>query len=354
MTAYHADLALNNPGAAGEWLPPTTDPPRFTHEHWRILAAHWHPVALSRHLGTRPLAVGLLDQKIVIHRGTSGDAMAAVDRCPHRGAALSGGASEGDLLVCPYHGFRFDHSGRCVLIPADPCLRPPPRLQLQVISVREAYGLIWLKLLDDGPTDPPPFVEWSAPGYLQVQPDPVDWATSAGRQIESFLDVSHFAFVHRQSFGEAENSAVPGYEVVRTNDGFNFNYVSTVSNYPVELKSRNPPGFLWSRYFRISLPFCAQLTIRFPCGGLLHILNVAAPMSPVKTRVFSLICRNFDPDLPLQVALDFNNLIFAEDRHVVEKQDPRQLPLDPRLEVHLPADLASVTYRQLLHELGLG
>lgn len=325
----------------------------FSPEHWRILAAHWHPVALSHHLSTKPLAVTLLDQRLVIHRTSSGVALAAVDRCPHRGAALSGGAIEGDLLVCPYHGFRFDSSGRCVMIPSDPGLKPPARLRLQLVPAREAYGLIWVKLLVDSTADLPPFDEWSAPGYLQVQPDPVDWAASAGRQIESFIDVSHFAFVHRQSFGEPYNTIVPAYHVVPTADGFQFDYVSTVSNYPIEQKSLNPEGFLWSRFFRVTLPFCVRLTITFPCGGLLHILNVAAPMSPVTTRVFSVICRNFDPDLPRQAAIDFNNLIFAEDRQVVEQQNPCQLPLDPRQEVHVPADLASATYRQLLRGMGL-
>ncbi len=331
----------------------TTGEPCFTARHWRILASHWHPVALSRHLGTTPLAVTLLDQRLVLHRGISGVAMAAVDRCPHRGAALSAGSIDNDLLVCPYHGFRFEPSGRCVLIPSSPDLMPPAGLQLQVLNVREAYGLIWIRLLSDGCADLPHFDEWSAPEYIHVQPEPVDWATSAGRQMESFFDVSHFAFVHRDSFGESDNTSVPPYDVVATFDGFQFDYVSTVSNFPLGLKHLNPPGFLWSRLFRVHLPYCARLTITFPCDGLLHILNVATPLSPVSARVFSLICRNFDPDLPLQAAINFNSLIFAEDRRVVEQQDPKQLPLDLRQEVHVPADLASLTYRQALHAMGL-
>ncbi len=344
---------MTSPRVTAAWIVPNAGEPRFTEQHWRVLASHWHPVALSRHLGTTPLAVKLLDQRLVLHRVRSGVAMAAVDRCPHRGAALSAGIVDNDLLVCPYHGFRFGPTGRCVMIPANPDLKPPTRLQLQVLSVRERYGLIWVKLLRDGHADLPTFAEWEAPGYIQVLPDPVDWATSAGRQIESFLDVSHFAFIHRNSFGEPDNASVPPYDVLVTSDGFQFDYVSTVSNYPVELKHLNPPRFLWSRHFRVNLPFCARLTITFPCGGLLHILNVAAPLSPVSTRVFSLICRNFDPDMPLQAVINFNNLIFAEDQRIVEQQDPKQLPLYPREEVHVPADLASLTYRQALYKLGL-
>jgi hypothetical protein len=42
----------------------------------------------------------------------------------------------------------------------------------------------------------------------------------AGRQVEGFLDVSHFAFVHTESFGERENPEVPDYPVERLPHGF--------------------------------------------------------------------------------------------------------------------------------------
>lgn len=327
--------------------------PCFTPHDWRILASQWHPVALSRHLGSTPLAASLLDRSLVLHRSARGVAMAALDRCPHRGAALSAGRIDHGLLVCPYHGFHFEPSGRCVMIPANPELEPPAKLHLQMLNVREAYGLIWVRLHSGGTAELPPFHEWSAPGTFQVLPEPVDWATSAGRQMESFFDVSHFAFIHQKSFGEPDNTDVPSYAVVATSDGFQFDYVSTVSNYPLELRHLNPPGFLWSRLFRIHLPFCARLSITFPGKGLLHILNVAAPLSPVCTRVFSAICRNFDPDIPLQEAINFNRLIFDEDRSVVEQQEPKQLPLELNEEVHTPSDLASLTYRRALHAMGL-
>lgn len=39
--------------------------------------------------------------------------------CPHARGNLSGGTLEGDIVACPWHGWRFDvRDGRCVQNPA--------------------------------------------------------------------------------------------------------------------------------------------------------------------------------------------------------------------------------------------
>jgi vanillate O-demethylase monooxygenase subunit len=38
---------------------------------------------------------------------------------------------------------------------------------------------------------------------------------------------------------------------------------------------------------------------------------------------------------------------------MVEAQKPENLPLDPSLEVHIPADRSSIAYRRALRGLGL-
>ena len=141
---------------------------------------------------------------------------------------------------------------------------------------------------------------------------------------------------------------MPSYPVELTPVGFRADYISAVSNYPVKLKHLNPPGFQWRRLFETWLPFTAKLTVFFPNEGRLHILNAASPMSARKTRVFSPICRNFDREAPLQDTLDFNHLVFAEDKAIVEQQYPEDLPINLQEEVHIRADRSSITYRQCL------
>jgi phenylpropionate dioxygenase-like ring-hydroxylating dioxygenase large terminal subunit len=326
----------------------------FTETDWRALAPFWYPVAFSHAVTQKPYAARLLDERLVIYRLSDGSLAAAKDICFHRGVPLSMGHVEGDEIVCRYHGLRYDREGKCVCIPAHPSGTISPRLRLKMYSVQERYGLVWVRLVDNGPVSLPEMKEWEDPDYLQVLPDSVAIAAAAGRQVEGFLDVGHFAFVHSESFGEPDNPVVPDYRVSKTERGFVADYICSVSNYAHGYKHLNPPGFQWHRRFEVYLPFTAKLTIPFPGGGLLHIMNAASPVSARKTQLFVPICRNFDKDAPLEQTLDFNSQVFAEDIAIVEQQWPEELPIDLQAEAHFPADRSSITYRKGLAALGLG
>ncbi len=326
----------------------------FSESDWRALAPYWYPVAFSHEVGTQLLAVRLLDERVVVYRLSDGKIFAARDICLHRGVPLSMGHVEGDEIVCKYHGLRYDRSGQCVCIPAHPKGAISPRLHLTTYGAREAYGLIWVRLVESDEDNFPDFSEWNDPEFVQVLPDSVTLAASAGRQVEGFLDVAHFAFIHTKSFGEADNPVVPDYPVEKTSNGFVADYISSVSNYAHGSKHLAPADFPWRRRFQVWFPFTAKLTIYFPNDGRLNILNTASPISARKTRMFAPICRNFDRDSPLQATLDFNSMVFAEDKEVVENQYPEDLPIDLHAEAHFPADRSSITYRKGLAARGLG
>ncbi len=349
QTSFVPSSTLTAPQAAG--LPRDLT---FAESDWRALAVFWYPVAFSREVTNAPYAARLLDERVVVYRLSDGTITAARDICFHRGVPLSLGHVEGDEIVCRYHGLRYAPDGRCVCIPAHPNGAISPRLHLQMFQAQERYGLVWVRMVDDGPRPLPEMTEWEDPDYIQVLPDATDINAAAGRQVEGFLDVSHFAFVHKESFGEPDNPVVPDYPVTRTPHGFVADYISSVSNYAHGFKHLAPPDFMWHRRFEVFLPFTAKLTVTFPGGGKLQILNIASPIAARKTRLFVPICRNFDKDAALQATLDFNYQVFAEDIAIVEKQFPEDLPLDLHAEAHFPADRSSITYRKGLMALGLG
>jgi phenylpropionate dioxygenase-like ring-hydroxylating dioxygenase large terminal subunit len=331
----------------------------FAPDDWQIIARCWYPIALTSEVTEQPLGVTLLDQSLVAYR-FDGQVVVADNLCPHRGMRLSLGQAFDDGLGirCPYHGLRFAAEGTCVGIPAHPGSKIPARMNLHAYGVIERYGLVWtcLASLPSDPADAAaiaPVPHWDEPGFQQINCPPIDIAAFAGRQVEGFLDVAHFGFVHQASFGDPANLVVPGYTPEPTPDGFEVRYLSDVGNFPHSSGLKADPGYLWLRHFRLHVPFTATLVVHFPGGGRLSLMNAASPVSARQTRLFDARVRDFDTSQPVQDVYDFNRQIFEEDRAVVEAQKPENLPLDPRLEVNIPADRSSVAYRRALRALGL-
>ena len=335
-------------------------PPRdctFSEGDWQVLARGWYPVAWAHDLADAPLAVRLLDERLVLYRAGP-RIVAARDLCIHRGLPLSLGWVEGDALVCRYHGLRFGPDGACRSIPSEPDAVPSPRMRVAVFPVAERYGLVWTSL--DPDADPallPRFPLWDDPAFERITPPAMDIAGAAGRQCEGFLDVAHFAFVHHATFADPGNPAVPSYAVHWADDGtLVSDYVSDVANIPHGVVPDHPvpAGFLWRRLFEMQLPFFPRLTIFFPDDRRLCLFNCATPVSARLTRIFVPIVRNFGHGEDLAAVHAFNRRVFEEDRVIVEAQRPEDLPLDLTAEAHIRADRASIAYRQGLLRMGLG
>jgi phenylpropionate dioxygenase-like ring-hydroxylating dioxygenase large terminal subunit len=325
----------------------------FSPTDWRVLSQQWFPIVAESTVGTAPVAVRLLDVDLVVYRlGTA--IRVAEDRCPHRGAPLSMGRIEGSDLICAYHGLHYGPHGQCRKIPAQPDLKPPARFRLTMLRSFERYGLVWT-CLDPLHGEPriPSFPEWARPGVLSILLPHVDIAASAGRQIEGFLDVAHFAWVHRDTFADQDDAVVPHYDTRVTEYGLQSECWSDVSNYPKTHRGQEPPGFRWLRLFDVYPPFSAMLTIHFPDNGRLWILNLASPVSARRTRLFVPWARNFDIEGSIEDIHAFNAKIIAEDQAIIERQQPQELPLDLNAEIHFAADRTSLAYRRLLKQMGL-
>jgi phenylpropionate dioxygenase-like ring-hydroxylating dioxygenase large terminal subunit len=117
----------------------------------------WFPVAASAEIGTAPVRVVAGGHAFTAFRADpDADVSVIADRCPHRLARLSHGTVVDGKVQCPYHGWRFDGAGRCVLIPsAGPAAPVPPRADLnrdfeRPWGVREQGGTVWLAPLPPG------------------------------------------------------------------------------------------------------------------------------------------------------------------------------------------------------------
>ena len=76
-----------------------------------------------------------MGEKLVAWRDSGGKVTVMHDLCPHRGVALSAGEVHGDYIWCPFHGFEYDASGRCTVIPANGKATPAPKVfRVQTLS----------------------------------------------------------------------------------------------------------------------------------------------------------------------------------------------------------------------------
>ncbi|HVR76384.1 MAG TPA: Rieske 2Fe-2S domain-containing protein, partial [Planctomycetota bacterium] len=105
---------------------------------------HWYPVARSKAVKKgKAHAVSFAGQPIVLVRTKQGDVFAVEDRCAHRQIPLHLGVVEDDGIKCAYHGWKYNHTGRCINVPyLEKCsLRPK---NVRSYPCREAYGLVFV------------------------------------------------------------------------------------------------------------------------------------------------------------------------------------------------------------------
>ena len=320
----------------------------------------WHPVALGHEVGAQPHAAELLGEALVLWRDEGGQARAWRDQCPHRGARLSLGRVTDGELECPYHGWRFEGGGQCTRIPAVPEFTPGPRHHAHAFEVREAYGMLWVRLAPPtGAAQPihdlPRFAAEDDAQLRKTTSGPYRVAASAPRIIENFLDMAHFGYVHEGLLGSRERPEIPPYEVEPTPWGVR----ATGCRAWQPRSSIHATGEAQVEYgYEVTAPYAAVLT-KQPEAGLsavdghreaiaMFICPVGEESSVVWTRM---ALNDFtSPDAHL---IEFQDTIFGQDQPILESQRPKRLPLMPTAELHCAADRLSAAYRRYLKQSGI-
>lgn len=319
------------------------------------LREYWYPIAYSSEVGTEPKPFTIFGEDFVAWRGDIGaPVQAAVDECPHRGARLSQGWIDGGCLVCPYHGWRFQDGGRCIEIPAnEPGSVIPPRAQLGQVLAAERYGLVWVCV--GAPREGIPALgEADEEGFTIVHEMMEVWHASAPRIIDNALDVSHVAWVHRDSVGTTAAPRLGEFAVDRHGLGLRFSV--TITARVNELQKRNT-GIVSdftqrTTHAELVQPLVFRGALVYHDNGLIHVLyKTATPIDDHRTLFCQFVARNDDPDAERRegiIAID--RLVQNEDRALLERVNP-EFPLEITTEVHTKSDRMTVEYRRILAEL---
>ena len=125
------------------------------------LRRYWLPVGTQAELYDIPQAVRVLGEDLVLFRDRAGRLGVIGQACAHRGASLEYGEIEERGIRCPYHGWLYDVSGKCLDQPSEAGGKEfCARVRHTAYPVRTLGGLIFAYLGPD-PANPPPLPNYS-------------------------------------------------------------------------------------------------------------------------------------------------------------------------------------------------
>ena len=179
-------------------------------------------------------------------------------------------------------------------------------------------------------------------GSIRVQ-------VSGLRAVENFLDMGHFPFVHTGWLGIEPHTEVTPYKVEITDDG---EVLATKCKFfqPVASPTANG-GFVVDYTYRVIRPYTVSLYKSNPIqmDRRDSIYLFVQPVDEESCIAHSFLCYLKD-NMDAATVRWFMQLIFAQDKPILENQVPKRLPLDPRAETPIRADASSVHYRRWLRD----
>lgn len=198
-----------------------------------VLRHYWQPIALVDELeGKRPVRpVRALGQDFVLFRDEAGR-IGLLDRdCPHRNADLAFGRLEDGGLRCPFHGWLFDVTGKCLETPAEPegstlCTR----IKQRSYPVEIRSGIVFAYLGEGAAPPFPAFDCFAAPdthtfafkGLIEC-----NWLQA----LEVGIDPAHASFLHR-FFDDGDEKESYGKQFRATSDGSDLPMTYVLREFP--------------------------------------------------------------------------------------------------------------------------
>lgn len=304
----------------------------------------WTPVELSTRVGrSRPHKVVVANEAVVLFRDREGRLSALLDRCPHRGVALSLGkiTAEG-RLECPFHGWQFEAGGACAHIPyCDIKAEKLGRMAATALPVREVSGLIWLftgglsEDSDAAPGEPavPEMLREGSGSSLWTYSE--TWSTHWTRVMENMLDFPHLPFIHRRTIGRQLRSSL------KKDSTLKLEWEPTETGAMIGARFDGEPAGATLEWRR---PNTMVLGLDPPGRKMrMHIWSV--PEGDRTTRIILAVARDFWRNPIGKIFDQFNRLILLEDRSVVESSDPPEVP-PPGDELSVATDAPTLAFRR--------
>jgi phenylpropionate dioxygenase-like ring-hydroxylating dioxygenase large terminal subunit len=316
-----------------------------------MIPDQWYIVLDSREVKPgKPVGVTRMGEKMVFWRDAQGHLAAALDLCPHRGAAFSIGKVIGDCVECPFHGFQFDPTGRCTVIPANGRSAPVPKaMKVRAFAVREAHGFVylwWGEMVDTYP-ELPWFNDFGDEADYSYRTGKDHWPVHYTRAIENQMDMEHVPFVHANSIGRGVGTVVDNPRVEWTGpDRFSM----YVRYRPDDGQTRANDDPLPADPKSFHLEFIFPNVWQNYLGSKSRIVSIFVPVDESNCLLYFRFYQKFVRVPGLRTAVDWlsmpmNRFILGQDKRVVVTERP--VKTDLRMgEKLIPADGPIVAYRR--------
>lgn len=215
------------------------------------------------------------------------------------------------------------------------------------LRVTLRYGHVWTSLGQPS-KDLFDIPEADQPGRRLVEVGVVRVRCSPLRAVENFLDIAHFPFVHTDILGAEPHTEVGKYDVeIREKE--DEVWATKVQFYQPQAAKSATGGITTDYMYRVPAPTSTVLYKTCPArpGEWDVITLFVQPLTEELCDVWPWMAL-FDDETALTDLIHFQQMIFLQDRSILENQIPRLLPLDPGREIPTRADLTSVAYRRWL------
>jgi phenylpropionate dioxygenase-like ring-hydroxylating dioxygenase large terminal subunit len=169
----------------------------------KMFRRYWMPALLASELpenDSPPVRVKLMGERLVAFRDSKGRYGLIDEFCAHRGVSLWFGRNEEGGLRCPYHGWKYDHTGQCIEVPSEAeesgfC----KKVKLKGYPLVKVGDILWTHMGD--PAERPPLPAWE---FCNVPPEQTysskRWQECNWLQaMEGGIDSSHVSFLHSGS-----------------------------------------------------------------------------------------------------------------------------------------------------------
>lgn len=314
-----------------------------------MIKNQWYAIASSKEIKKNQLfSLKRLNMNLVLFRDNHNNINALIDKCSHRGAALSKGKVQNNCIQCPFHGLEFNGDGNCEKIPALGNFSKDnlKRFNIQNFLVKEQNEIIYIWYGNNKVSSEIPFFEELKDDNFSMKEMTDIWNTHYSRAIENQLDVIHLPFIHHNTIGRGNKTLVNGPKTIIIE---NKTIITSANN---EVDNGQKP--LSPKESKIKNTF---LKFNFPNIWLNHVSDnilIFIFFAPIDDENTKLYIRFYNKITNFKFINSFisiigkymNNIVQKQDKRVVITQNPKKSELKIK-ENLLQGDLPIIEYRKI-------